>query len=904
MKSGDMSNNTRKWFNASEEEVLRDLLTSAGIGLTSEEAAKRLAVYGPNEITQGKGHNPLMIFFGQFNQPLIYILLAAALITGFLKEWTDAIVIFSVVIVNAIIGFIQEHKALKAIGALSKSMTSEATVIRDGKRQRVPSVGLVPGDIVLLQSGDKVPADLRLVGVKELQSDESALTGESVPVLKHIARLNEDTVLGDRVNMAFASTLVTYGTGTGVVVSTGDNTEIGRINEMISSADILATPLTRQIGAMSKVLLYVIIALAGITFLVGLIRGESPLDMFMAAVALAVGAIPEGLPAALTITLALGVSKMAKRNAIIRKLPAVETLGSVSVICSDKTGTLTKNQMTVQEIFAGGKTYQVTGSGYNPDGKIIFDGNTPQPEMNEPLTQCLMAGLLCNDASVRNNGETWNIIGDPTEGALVVSAMKAGLSRESLLDEIPRIDLIPFESEHQYMATLHDAGDGRRLAYMKGAVEKVLARCTAALDADGVPVALDAAAAHAQVDELAGVGLRVLAFARADVPAGQDHLHHKDVAGGLTFLGLQAMMDPPRAEAIDAIKACQTAGVTVKMITGDHAVTATAIARQIGIAGAGAEGEAVTGAEMAALHDREFISLAQRVNVFARVTPEQKLRLVEALQSRGLVVAMTGDGVNDAPALKQADIGVAMGITGTDVAKDAADMVLIDDNFASIEAAVEEGRGVFDNLVKFIAYALPTNVGQGLVLIAAILLGITLPILPLQILWINMITAVLLGLGLAFELKEPGIMQRQPRAPRSPIISTAVLVRIGVAGVILLIGAFALFEWSQAIGGSVEEARTVAVNVFMSVQIFYLFACRSLRRSLFTYNPFGNRMIVLGVAVVVCLQLAFTYAPFMNVAFGTQPLAATEWVLIVLVGIAAMVLMDALGWLLRKLHID
>jgi cation-transporting ATPase F len=394
----------------------------------------------------------------------------------------------------------------------------------------------------------------------------------------------------------------------------------------------------------------------------------------------------------------------------------------------------------------------------------------------------------------------------------------------------------------------------------------------------------------------------VLAFARADLPAGQDHLHHRDVATGLTFLGLQAMMDPPRAEAIAAIQACQTAGVTVKMITGDHAVTAAAIARQIGIARPA--DEAATGAEMAALHDREFIDLAQRVNVFARVTPEQKLRLVEALQTRGLVVALTGDGVNDAPALKQADIGVAMGITGTDVAKDAADMVLSDDNFASIEAAVEEGRGVFDNLVKFIAFALPTNVGQGLVLIAAILLGITLPILPLQILWINMITAVLLGLGLAFELKEPGIMQRQPRLPGSPIISTAVLVRIGVAGVILLIGAFALFEWSQAIGGSVEEARTVAVNVFMSVQIFYLFACRSLRRSLFTYNPFGNRVIVLGVGVVIGLQLLFTYAPFMNIAFGTAPLALKEWAMIALVGIVAMVLMDALGWLLRKLHID
>jgi Ca2+-transporting ATPase len=833
----------------------------------------------------------------QFLDPLVIILVAAGVVTCLLRDWVDAAVIFGVVMLNAVVGYIQEAKAVAAIDALSKAMTTEATLIRAGEQLRLPASEIVPGDLVQLQAGDKVPADLRLLRSRELRVDESALTGESLPVDKSAEGMCRDCPLAERGNMAYASALVTYGTGAGLVVATGDATEVGKISQLIQEARDLKTPLTRKIDQFSKVLLFVIVAMALVTFAVGLVRGESAVDMFKASIALAVAAIPEGLPAAVTITLAIGVSRMARRRAVIRKLPAVETLGSTMVICTDKTGTLTENQMTVQRVEAGGQSVAVSGGGYAPAGEV-------SPPPSPAALETLRAGLLCNDTALVETDGRWDLAGDPTEAALLTSAGKAGLDHDAEEAALPRLDAIPFESQHQYMATLHDAGDGRRLAYMKGAVEKVLARCTAALDANGAPVALDAAAAHAQVDELAGAGLRVLAFARADVPAGQDHLHHKDVAGGLTFLGLQAMMDPPRAEAIDAIKACQTAGVTVKMITGDHAVTATAIARQIGIAGAGAEGEAVTGTEMAALHDREFIALAQRVNVFARVTPEQKLRLVEALQTRGLVVAMTGDGVNDAPALKQADIGIAMGISGTDVAKDAADMVLIDDNFASIEAAVEEGRGVFDNLVKFIAYALPTNVGQGLVLIAAILLGITLPILPLQILWINMITAVLLGLGLAFELKEPGIMQRQPRAPRSPIISTAVLVRIGVAGVILLIGAFALFEWSQAIGGSVEEARTVAVNVFMSVQIFYLFACRSLRRSLFTYNPFGNRMIVLGVAVVVCLQLAFTYAPFMNVAFGTQPLAAMEWVMIVLVGIAAMVLMDALGWLLRRLHID
>ncbi|MCX6372041.1 MAG: HAD-IC family P-type ATPase [Actinobacteria bacterium] len=846
------------WHALPEQEVVDLLESDAQEGLDLFVVRRRLEQFGPNALTPPKGPSALRRFLQQFLDPLVIILVAAGVVTCLLQDWVDAGVIFGVVMLNAVVGYIQEAKAVAAIDALSQAMTTEATLIRAGEQLRLPATEIVPGELVQLQAGDKVPADLRLLRTRELRVDESALTGESLPVEKGGERVAKDCPLAERGNMAYASALVTYGTGAGLVVATGDATEVGKISQLIQEARDLKTPLTRKIDQFSKVL-------------------------------------PEGLPAAVTITLAIGVSRMAKRRAIIRKLPAVETLGSTMVICTDKTGTLTENQMTVQRVEAGGQSVAVSGGGYAPAGDV-------SPAPGPAALETLRAGLLCNDTALVETDGRWDLAGDPTEAALLTSAGKVGLDHEAEEAALPRLDAIPFESQHQYMATLHDAGDGRRLAYMKGAVEKVLARCTAALDADGAPVALDTAAAHAQVDELAGAGLRVLAFARVDVPAGQDHLHHKDVAGGLTFLGLQAMMDPPRAEAIDAIKACQTAGVTVKMITGDHAVTATAIARQIGIAGA--VDEAVTGAEMAALHDREFIDLAQRVNVFARVTPEQKLRLVEALQTRGLVVAMTGDGVNDAPALKQADIGVAMGITGTDVAKDAADMVLIDDNFASIEAAVEEGRGVFDNLVKFIAYALPTNVGQGLVLIAAILLGITLPILPLQILWINMITAVLLGLGLAFELKEPGIMQRQPRAPRSPIISTAVLVRIGVAGVILLIGAFALFEWAQAIGGSVEEARTVAVNVFMSVQIFYLFACRSLRHSLFTYNPFGNRMIVLGVAVVICLQLLFTYAPFMNVAFGTASIAFAEWAMIVLVGVVAMVLMDALGWLLRRLHID
>ena len=830
----------------------------------------------------------------QFTDPLVLILMVSAIVTLFLKEWVDAAVIFGVVLLNAVVGYLQEARAVAAIEALSRAMTAEATVVRAGEQLRLPATEIVPGDLILIQGGDKVPADLRLIRARDLRIDESALTGESVPVEKDEASVPRDAVLAERDDMAYASTLVTYGTGAGLAVATGDGTEVGKISQLIQQAHDLKTPLTRKIDQFSKVLLVVIVVLAALTFVVGLVRGEDLVEMFKASIALAVAAIPEGLPAAVTVTLAIGVNRMAKRRAIIRKLPAVETLGSTMVICTDKTGTLTQNEMTVQRLVAGGDESRVSGVGYGPAGEI-------EPGPSSAAREVLLAGLLCNDTALTETDGQYEVAGDPTEAALLTSAAKAGLDRAAQQEALPRLDAIPFESAYQYMATLHDAGDGRRVVYLKGAVEKVLARCTAAVGPAGEPAALDAAAVAADVDTLAADGLRVLAFARGARPDGTDHLGHKDVAGGLTFLGLQAMMDPPRPEAIAAVAACHHAGISVKMITGDHAVTATAIAREIGIAGAG--DAAVTGAEMAALHDREFIEVADGTNVFARVTPEQKLRLVEALQSKGQVIAMTGDGVNDAPALKQADIGVAMGITGTDVAKDAADMVLTDDDFASIEAAVEEGRGVFDNLVKFIAYALPTNVGQGLVLLAGIVLGTALPIEPLQILWINMITAVLLGLGLAFEPKEPGIMDRPPRAPGSAIVTRGVMIRIVVAGLILLVCAFGIFEWAEGRGLGDAGARTAAVNVFMSVQVFYLFACRSLRRSLFTYNPFSNPIILLGVGVVIALQLLFTYAPFMQVAFGTASISGSEWAVIVAIGLGTMVFMDLIGVVLRRLRI-
>jgi cation-transporting P-type ATPase F len=726
-----------------------------------------------------------------------------------------------------------------------------------------------------------VPADLRLLTVKELQVDESALTGESVPVQKEKAVQPLDTVLADRLNMTYSSTLVTYGVAVGVVVATGNRTEIGRINALIASADILATPLTQKIARFSGLLLYVILAMAAVTFLVGVLRGEQWIDMFMAAVALAVGAIPEGLPAAVTITLAIGVSKMAKRHAIIRKLPAVETLGSTTVICSDKTGTLTQNQMTVQEVYAGGDLFAVSGGGYEPEGDFSRQGEPVAAAEHPALRECLRAGLLCNDAvlTLGEDGE-WRVEGDPTEAALVVAARKAGFEGEALAVDSPRLDAIPFESRYQYMATLHGCKKGQ-MVYLKGSVESILARCSSALTRDGGIEPLESDVGHRMVEQIAAKGLRVLAFARMERDGEADILTHEEVAEGLTFLGLQGMIDPPRPEAVAAVQVCRQAGLRVKMITGDHAITAMAIARQLGLIN---ENEsqvlALSGRELSEQSDETLIETAEQAVVFARVAPEQKLRLVQALQATGHVVAMTGDGVNDAPALRQANIGVAMGITGTEVAKEASDMVLTDDNFSSIAAAVEEGRGVYDNLVKFITWTLPTNLGEGLVILAAVFAGSQLPLLPVQILWVNMTTAVLLGLMLAFEPKEPGIMNRSPRNPDHPLLTGELIGRICLVGFLLLLFAFGLFEWTLAQGRSVEAARTCAVNAFVFGELFYLFNCRSLRFSAFYLGFAGNRPLLVGVVLMIALQLLFTYQPVMQIAFGSQAIGMTEWALI------------------------
>jgi len=892
------------WHHLPADEVVQRLDASPEHGLDPAEAERRAQQYGPNALVAHKGTSPLLLFAQQFHQPLIYILLVATLVTLFLNEWVDAGVIFGVVLVNAIIGFVQEAKAIKAIESLSRSMTTSAVVMRGGVRRQIPAAQLAPGDIVLLQSGDKVPADLRLLTIKELQVDESALTGESAPVQKGRASLPEDTVLADRRNMAYSSALVTYGIGRGVVVAIGKDTEIGRINEMIAAADILATPLTRKIAGFSHLLLYVILGLAALTFLVGVGRGGSWDEMFMAAVALAVGAIPEGLPAAVTITLALGVSIMAKRNAIIRKLPAVETLGSTTVICSDKTGTLTQNQMTVQEILAGGELFAVSGGGYEPEGEFSRDGRRIEAADSLALQECVLAGLLCNDAVLAKGEEgEWRVEGDPTEAALVVAAHKAGFTRETLAVERPRLDVVPFESRYQYMATLHGRAEDQeqQMVYLKGSVESLLSRCCQTLARDGKLEPLNSEACHRMAEELAVKGLRVLAFARKERQKTGAELDHADVAEGLTFLGLQAMIDPPRPEAIESVRVCRQAGIRVKMITGDHAVTAMAIARQIGLDGDGEERiAAMTGRELAELSDEALIATVEQTMVFARVAPEQKLRLVRALQARDQIVAMTGDGVNDAPALRQADIGVAMGITGAEVAKEASDMLLTDDNFASITAAVEEGRGVYDNLVKFITWTLPTNLGEGLVILAAVFAGRQLPILPVQILWINMTTAVLLGLMLAFEPKEPGIMDRPPRDPRQSLLTGELIGRILVVGLLLLAGAFGLFELGLWRGRSIETARTCAVNVFVFGELFYLFNCRSLRHSPFSLGFFSNRPLLLGAGLMIVLQLLFTYLPVMQAAFGSQGLDAVEWLLIVGGASVTYAVIELEKWLRRR----
>ncbi|MDQ2694284.1 MAG: HAD-IC family P-type ATPase, partial [Pseudomonadota bacterium] len=870
-------------------EAVLDALDSRPGGLGQPEAGQRLARYGPNRLRPPKRQGPVARFLLQFHNVLIYVLLAATAVTLALGHWVDAAVIAAVVLLNALIGFVQEGKAEQALEAIRVMLSPQATALRDGRRLTLAAGELVPGDIVFVQSGDRVPADLRLIHARSLCIDEAALTGESVPVEKTTLPAAADVPLGDRRGMAFSGTLVTYGQGTGVVVATGEATEIGRISALLARVQPLTTPLLRQLAGFGRLLTVAILAMAALTFIFGVtVHDYLAAEMFLAAVGLAVAAIPEGLPAIVTITLAIGVQRMARRRAIIRRLPAVETLGAVTVICSDKTGTLTRNEMTVKTAVTARAVYQVTGGGYDPRGDIRLDGRPVAGAGG--LLELGRAGLLCNDAGLEVNPDGGlRVHGDPMEVALVVLACKAGFDPELTRREFPRDDAIPFESGHRFMATLHHDHAGHRFVCLKGAPEQVLAMCSRQRrEGDDEP--LDAAGWQARIDAIAGQGQRVLAVAFKALPADQRELRFDHVQGGLTLLGLVGIIDPPRPEAVEAVAACRCAGIRVKMITGDHALTACAIGAQLGIG----DGRTVlTGQALDGLDAAGLARAAAAVDVFARVSPEHKLRLVQALQARREVVAMTGDGVNDAPALKRADIGIAMGLKGTEAAKEAAEMVMADDNFASIRHAVEEGRTVYDNLRKAILFILPTNGGQAFTLIAAIAMGTMLPITPVQILWVNMITAVTLALSLAFEPAETDVMRRPPRPPRQPLLSGFLVWRIGLVSAILVAGTFGLFLWERTHGAPLDTARTVAVNTLVMFEAFYLLNTRYLTAPVLSRQGLlGNRYMLLAIALVLVFQLLFTYAGPMQRLFGTTALDAGAWLRIVLVGASVFMLVE------------
>lgn len=873
-------------------------VNSSRLGLTSVEAKARLRLYGENGLPSPRPRSALMRFIIQFHNVLIYVLLASAVATALMQHWLDAGVIAGVILINAVIGFIQEGKAEAALVAIRRMLSPRATVLRDGQRIEIAAEHLVPGDVVYLQSGDRVPADLRLIESKNLHVDEAVLTGESLPVEKSILPVAPEAALGDRHNMTYSGTFITRGQGSGVVVATGKLTELGQISALLERVETLTTPLLRQMAAFGRTLTWAILGIAGATFAFGyLLRDYSGEDMFMAAVGLAVSAIPEGLPAVMTITLAIGVRRMAHRNAIIRRLPAVETLGSVTTICTDKTGTLTKNEMTVRRILTAASVYDVSGSGYAPHGGFIQHNAEIKVKDAPDIVEIARAGLLCNDATLHQDHEQWVIAGDPTEGALITLARKAELDPGLQLAELPRIDTIPFESEHRFMATLHHDHAGHGFIYLKGAPERVLELCRAQRR-HGRDEALNLAYWHPLMDQAAGEGYRLLALAFKTAKPQQRELQFSDIEGGFTLLGVCAMQDPPREEAIDAVARCRAAGIHVKMITGDHAATARAIGMQLGIGNGSAP---LTGEQLEKMSDEQLRVAVGHADVFARASPAHKLRIVQALQAEGHVVAMTGDGANDAPALKRADVGVAMGIKGTEVAKESSEMVLADDNFASIAAAVEEGRTVYDNLRKSILFMLPTNGGEAGIIIVAILFGIALPITPVQILWVNMVTEVTLSLVLSFETPEKNSMDRPPRPPAEPLLTPFLIWRIVFVSLLLVCGVIGLYYWETARGLGLEAARTVAVNALVMGEVFYLFNSRYIFASSLTRNGMlENRYVWLAIGLLVPLQLLFTYSPVMQSWFGTEALDFESWAKIFVFGFVLLLVVELEKYVSRR----
>jgi calcium-translocating P-type ATPase len=870
---------------------------SSRSGLSAQDAAQRLQTHGPNRLPTPPKDGLLTRFFRHFHNVLIYVLLGAAGITAMLGRWTDTGVILGVVVINCVIGFIQEGKAEAALESIRKMLSIRAQARRDGQWLDVDAESLVPGDVVRLRSGDRVPADLRLLEATNLRIEEAALTGESMPADKLTAAVADDAPLGDRCGMAYSGTLVVMGRGLGVVTATGTRTELGRINRLIAEVQTLQTPLTRQMARFSKFLAAVIVGLAVLMFVIGYTLHDYPLsELFLAAISFAVAVIPEGLPAILTSTLALGVQRMARRNAIIRKLPAVETLGSVTVVCSDKTGTLTKNEMTARHVVTRGGFYDVTGTGYIPQGDITLNGQLVSLQQHLQLQALIEVVAVANDTEVAQDAGQWKVLGEPTEGALRTLAHKAGFDPSGH----ERHAAIPFESANKFMATLNTTPAGARRILLKGAPDRLLDRCQHELGADGQIQPLERAFWEAQIEQLSGQGLRVLAAAARETHPQQGELTMSDLDVDMVFLGLIGIIDPPRPEAIAAIRSCHRAGIRVKMITGDHAGTARAIGIEMGLGSADSL-KVVTGTELEAANDTELQRLAQTGDIFARTSPEHKLRLVQALQAGGEVVAMTGDGVNDAPALKRADVGVAMGIKGTEASKEAAEIVLADDNFSSIEHAIEEGRTIYDNLRKSILFILPTNGAQGLVMLGAVVLGITLPLAPVQILWVNMIVSVTLALSLAFEPAEPGVMDRPPRRLGASLMGSVMLSRVATVSILVGGASMLTFEFERWIGTELNAARTAAVTTLVVAQAFYLFNSRFLEASaLNRQHWFTNRAVWIAVGILVLLQLSFVYLPFMQNWFGTAPLELRHWIVAMVVGLVVFLVIEAQKAALRK----
>ncbi len=886
----------KPWHASELSEALVALDTSEA-GLTTAEAERRLREEGANRLPEGPKQSDLRRFLLQFHNLLIYLLLVAALVSFALGHLIDACVILAVVFANAVIGFVQEGRAKRALEAIKGMVAPSAAVMRDGHRVTLPAEQIVRGDLVLVEAGDRVPADIRLLRARHLRLDEAILTGESLPADKDTRPVAADAALGDRKSMAYSGTFVSAGQGLGLAVGTGLDSELGRISKLLGAVESLETPLLQQMAGFARQLTLVILGISLATFAYATLASGLPLDeAFMGVVGLAVAAIPEGLPAIMTITLAIGVRRMATRNAIIRRLPAVETLGAVSVICSDKTGTLTRNEMTARTLATAGDRFEVEGVGYEPVGAILGQRGAFDPVSNVAALEVIRASLLCNDAEVQQTETGWICQGDPMEGALVSLGMKAGLEIASLRDSYRRIDEIPFDAQHRFMATLHARPDGSGHVAIKGAPERIFDMCALERSEAG-DRPLDRGVWDRIAEEMAAQGQRVLAFASLAPRSGQTGLDFADLETGAVLLGCIGFIDPPRAEAIEALRECKEAGIRVVMITGDHAVTAGEIGRQLGLAD---KPRVLVGQALDSLDAAGFREAVRNTDVFARTTPEHKLRLVETLQAEGLTVAMTGDGVNDAPALKRADVGVAMGQQGTEAAKQASEMVLADDNFASIVAAVREGRTVYDNLMKAIVWTLPTNGGEALTILVALAFGLALPITPVQILWVNMVTAIALGLTFAFEPTEPEAMRRPPRHRDRPILTGSLVWRVIFVSLLFLVGTFGVFFWADMRGLPIEEARTLVVNTLVVMEIFYLFSVRYVHGSSLSWRGLlGTRQVLLGVGTVVLAQLAFTYAPPLQAVFDTRAVGLTEGLVVLAAGVVVLLIVE-LEKLLRQ----